>query len=87
MWVGMMLNACCETHIVHPMMAATRQVQDDGAVVFSKIVLNQNCCQDLSEKMKITAQSKINVITDVRSQTEDGSHFAGSFGAVKPQSD
>jgi hypothetical protein len=54
MWVGMMLNACCETEVLHPMMTATRQMQEDGAV-FSKIIVNQNCCQDLSEKMKITA--------------------------------
>jgi hypothetical protein len=58
MWVGMMLNACCETHVVHPMMTATRQVQEHGAVVFSKRVVNQNTCQDLSGKMKLTAPEK-----------------------------
>jgi hypothetical protein len=40
--------------VVHTIMAATRQVQKDGAVVFSKIVVNQNCYQHLSEKMKVT---------------------------------
>lgn len=54
MWVGMMLNSCYETRVAHPMMAATRHVQEDGAVVFRRIVVNQNSCQDLSEKKKIT---------------------------------
>jgi hypothetical protein len=66
MWVGMMLDAFYETQVAHPMMAATRHVQEDGAVVFSKIVVNQNSCQDLSEKMKITVPEQYKLMSEVR---------------------
>jgi hypothetical protein len=83
MLVAMILNACCKTQIVHPMMAETRQVQENGAVVFSKIVVNQNSCQDLSEKLKITAPEQ-DKCYNWHLKSEDGSHIAGSFGAIKP---
>jgi hypothetical protein len=38
--VDMMQSACCKTEVMYSMMAATRQAQEYGAVVFSKIAVN-----------------------------------------------